>query len=401
MNKTIYLIGVGMGATHNITVKGMSLVKECHEIYAPKRLADIYRTIRADIRETSINDTKELLEASSKTKIGVLISGDTGFYSLAKRLYADLSPIYNVEMVSGINSLQYLAGKIGADYTDFRVVSLHGRNKSILGAVSYNKHVFALTGGKRKAHEICKELDERGLGDVKIIAGENLSADDERIVSGTASQLASETFSDLTSLIIINENFVDCFDFCKDSDFIRGDVPMTKEEIRKLCVAGIAPHPDDIIFDIGAGTGSVAIELAKKAFDGMVYAIERDEEGISLINANIKKFGTYNVLAVSGEAPKAIYDLPIPNKAFIGGSGGNLKEIINILIDKNKTIKIVITAITLETLAETVNIFKELNLEADIVCINASKSKKVGDYNMMIARNPVYIISVGGSVGSQ
>lgn len=401
MNKTIYLIGVGMGAVDNITAKGMSLVKECHEIYAPKRLADMYRAVRADIYETSVTNTKELLVASSKMKIGVLISGDTGFYSIAKGLYMELSPKYNVEMVSGINSLQYLTAKIGADYTDFLVVSLHGRSRSILGAVSYNKNVFVLTGGKYKAHEICKELAGQGLGSVNVIAGENLSASNERIIRGAASELASETFADLTSLIIINENFADRFYINKDHDFIRGNVPMTKEEIRLLCVAKMSPRPDDIIYDIGAGTGSVSIELGKKTFDGTVYAIERDEEGLSLINQNIKKFGTYNVLVVSGEAPDAINELPIPDKVFIGGSGGNMKSIINILINKNKAIKIMVTAITLETLSEIVNIANEYCLEHDTVCLNVSKNKQVGGYNMMIAQNPVYIISLGGNIGSK
>lgn len=391
--KKIYLISAGPGGADFATVKGMKIIGDCHELYAPKRLAEIYGNIRSDIIEAGIDETISKVLSSDKETIGVLISGDGGFYSVSKRFTAEFGATFDVESVAGVSSLSYLCAKVGLSYEDMYIMSLHGRMGSPLGAISYHEKVFILTGGLRKAHDICGELSRNGLGSVNVIAGENLSMASERIFQGTAEMAAQENFSDLTSLIIINKNFTDPHRVIKDGDFIRGGIPMTKEEIRRLCVAELNPKPSDIVYDIGAGTGSVAVELAGKATCGLVYAIEKESEGIELIRQNREKFGRFNLIPVSGDAPDILEELPKPDKVFIGGSGGKLREIIEQVMGKNKSVKFVITAITLETLSEGMQCFKDKGIEADIVCINAAKASKAGAYHMMTARNPVYIIS--------
>jgi len=400
MRKQLYIIGAGTGAIEFLTDKGLQLIKSCDVVYSTKRLSKLLSAIREDIIESTVLEMQTEIIESQSERIGVLVSGDTGFFSITKTLVDKLSESCDIDVVCGISSMQYFCSKIGISYENMKVVSLHGRENSILGAVSYNPKVFVLTGGNNKAHTVCSNLVNNDLGEIRVTAGENLSLPGERIVKGSARELSGYTFDDLTVLLIENNNFVYSHLPLYDEDFIRGDIPMTKEEVRYVTISKLAVEPSDIVYDIGAGTGSVAMEMARKAYDGCVYAIEHKEEGISLINQNRGRLGSYNVSVIHGNAPEALLKLPRPDKAFIGGSSGNMNEIVKLLREKNPKIKLVANAITLETLNEAITAFKKNGFKTDIVCINVSVSKSVGDYHMMIANNPVYIIT-GTAVNSE
>jgi precorrin-6Y C5,15-methyltransferase (decarboxylating) len=179
-----------------------------------------------------------------------------------------------------------------------------------------------------------------------------------------------------------------------DEAFVRGKVPMTKEEVRILSVAKLRLREDSVVYDVGAGTGSVSMEIARLCSEGRVYAIERNQEGIQLIRDNSQKLGLSNVIPVEGLAPAAMETLPAPTHAFIGGSSGNMKDIITMLRRKNPAVRIVINTIALESIAEVMTLIKELEiLGADIVQITAARSRELGRYHMMTGLNPVYIIS--------
>ena len=179
-----------------------------------------------------------------------------------------------------------------------------------------------------------------------------------------------------------------------DSAFIRGDVPMTKEEIRVLSVCKLHLDANSVIYDIGSGTGSVAVEIARLSPNIAVYAVEVADEGISLINQNAANFGCKNIHVVQSLAPAGLEDLPAPTHAFIGGTKGNLKEILVALRAKNPKIRIVGTAVTLETVAEMQNTLKNLPVsDVDIVQVSVSRAEKVGSYHMLKANNPVFIYS--------
>jgi precorrin-6Y C5,15-methyltransferase (decarboxylating) len=169
---------------------------------------------------------------------------------------------------------------------------------------------------------------------------------------------------------------------------------MTKEEVRTLVISKLDVHPKDVVYDVGAGTGSVTAALAYRAYGSQVYAVEVDPEGVELIGANREKLGAFNIKVIPGQAPEALEDLPAPDKVFIGGSKGNLKEIVNLCLIKNPEARIVLTTVTLETMAEAVKLKDELGLKSDISLINVSRARKMGDYDLMKAENPVYIITL-------
>ena len=293
----------------------------------------------------------------------------------------------------GISSMQYFLSKLNIIDYNVKAVSMHGRNNSCLGPVSYNEYTFMLTGGDKKADNIINELYNAGLDYVYVYAGENLHSDDERIVSGKISEMLDYKFSSLTVLLIHNKEYVNPKTNLRDNDFIRGKAPMTKEDIRWLSACYLGIEDNDTVYDVGAGTGSCAIEFAGHAKEGLVYAVEKEDEAFELINTNKKNLKRHNVISIKGSAPEILINLPAPDKVFIGGSSKTMKDIFKIVYEKNNHVKITVTAITLETIAAATDAFKDYNIEPDIVCINSAKSKKAGPYHMMMGNNPVYIIT--------
>ena len=180
----------------------------------------------------------------------------------------------------------------------------------------------------------------------------------------------------------------------RDEEFIRGKAPMTKEEVRTVSLAKLELMEDSICYDVGAGTGSVSIEMALRASQGKVYAIEKKEDALALLEENKRKFGTDNLEIIAGTAPEAMEELPAPTHGFIGGSSGNLRAIIALLLKKNPHVKIVINCITLETVSEALEAIRAYDFtETDLIQISSSRSKSVGRYHMMMGENPIYIIT--------
>ena len=180
-----------------------------------------------------------------------------------------------------------------------------------------------------------------------------------------------------------------------DDCFLRGDIPMTKQEVRILTLAKAQIRPGDRIIDIGAGTGSLSVEAALLSGTGQVTAIEREPEGIKLIQANAERFGVTNLQAVAGEAPAAMAGLPPADVVLIGGSGGHLAEIVDaadqLLAPGGR---MVITAVTVETLMAALRLLEQRpDYTTDACGIQATRIRAVGASHMFQGLNPVYIIA--------
>ena len=393
----VYLIGVGMGNPDTMTAEALEAVRACPVLVGAPRLLERWAQDHDCVPLIAGADIAEYIGKQQEGPIGVLLSGDTGFYSGAKRLWALLED-HEVVTLPGISSLSYFCAKLHTDWQDVKIVSAHGRSHNVVGEIQRSGRTFALTGGSTKAQDICRELTGRGLGDVTVSVGERLSYPDERVVSGTAAELAEETFADLSVLLAVNPRPVTRpwnGSGLPDDAFLRGNVPMTKEEVRALALSKLRLAERHVVWDVGAGTGSVSVECALSCPAGRVFAVEKKEEALSLLEENRERFHAANLSIVGGTAPEALKDLPATDRVFIGGTSGELGEILDVIFDKNPAARVVCTAVTLETVAEAARLFAHLE-GADMVQVSATRTRSAGRYHLMDAQNPVWIFSGEG-----
>jgi precorrin-6Y C5,15-methyltransferase (decarboxylating) len=391
----VYIIGMGPGNPELLTAEAMQALKQSCLIIGDKRMIAAVPQEGKEIHLTSKpSEIREILAASSASCAAVVVSGDVGFFSLAACL--DAIPGCTVRRICGISSLVYFAAVLSMPWQDACIVSRHGRNQPLVSTVFSHKKVFCLTGGEHSVASICQELCHAGLGRVHVYAGENLSYANERIEEGTASTMTGSAIGDPSVMMILNtqacplQRPVHGFE---DDAFLRGNAPMTKQEIRAVAISKLRPQGEDTIYDVGAGTGSCTVEMALQAPFGKVYAFELDTAAIALLQQNILRFAAVNVTVVCGKAPETMRDLPAPDCAFIGGTKGNMAAILDCIYSKNRDCRIVITAITIETLAAVTAYYAERKTYTlDITQITAAVSKPVGSYHLMMGRNPVYII---------
>ena len=393
----VYLIGVGMGNPGTMTAEALEAVRACPVLVGAPRLLESWAQDHDCVPLIAGADIAEYIGKQQEGPIGVLLSGDTGFYSGAKRLWALLED-HEVVTLPGISSLSYFCAKLHTDWQDVKIVSAHGRSHNVVGEIQRNGRTFALTGGSTKAQDICRELTGRGLGDVTVSVGERLSYPDERVVTGTAAQLAEETFADLSVLLAVNPRPVTRpwnGSGLPDEAFLRGNVPMTKEEVRALALSKLRLAERHVVWDVVAGTGSVSVECALSCPAGRVFAVEKKEEALALLEENRERFHAANLSIVGGTAPEALKDLPAPDRVFIGGTSGELGEILDVIFDKNPAARVVCTAVTLETVAEAAKLFAHME-GADMVQVSATRTRSAGRYHLMDAQNPVWIFSGEG-----
>ena len=399
--RKVTLVGIGIGTPEGMTVEAAQVIEKADLLVGADRMlaaaADKHKPTFSAYEPRKIGDYLEL--HPEYQRIVVLLSGDIGFYSGAKRLYEELEQRdFEVDALCGISSVVYFCGKLRTAWEDVCLLSTHGRSANLVGAVKSHHKTFTLLGKGESVHVLCQELMEYGLAHVTVHIGIQLGYEDEKILSGTPEELLKQSIDGLCVALIENETPFSGIRACvDDEEFSRGKAPMTKSEIRSLSVAKLQLPKDAVVYDVGAGTGSVTIELALAAVDGCIYAIERNQEACDLIEENKRKFGTPNIQVVHGLAPEAMEDLPAPTHAFIGGSAGNLKEIITCLLGKNPFIRLVINTVTLETMAEVSECLKALNLiEEETICVNVSRAKKLGAYHLMMGQNPIYIVTCRG-----
>ena len=397
--KTCYLVGIGMGNPDTLTLAGQKAIAAAGQIVGAARMLAAFPdhpgARKALIRAEDI--AKAVSDFPGDT--AVLLSGDVGFYSGAAKLHALLKDV-EVEAIPGISSLSYFCARLHRSYQDVHVVSVHGREANVVGEIQSHKETFLLTGSNCTAAAVCQALTAAGLGKLEVSVGQRLSYPEERIVRGEAEALVDETFDDLAVMLVDNPaplawrcGAPSLF----DSQLHRGKVPMTKEAVRTLAVARMEVAPEHTVWDVGAGTGSVSCALAMAAYQGQVYAVEREVDAVALIEENRAAFGLSNLHVVLGEAPKALLALPAPDRVFVGGSGGEMEEIFRAALTKNPAVRICLTAVSLESLTQGLRVFEGLGLQnVDVTQLTAAQAKKLGSYHMMLGQNPVYILSGEG-----
>ena len=396
----ITLLGIGMGSLRDMTIEAKAACQEADQILGASRMIEALRGFGKPCEP--IYDADQIasyIKANpEKKKIVAAFSGDVGFYSGTKKLLKALEPLdLEIDLLPGISSVVSFASKLRISWEDMKLVSIHGRAQNVIGAVRSHEKVFSLAGYAESIRSLAIELIENGLESVTMSVGSQLSYPEEIILKGVPAQFQDYDQKGLCVVVIENPSAKDnvVTHGLSDGVFERGNAPMTKEEIRSISVSKLALTKHAVVYDIGAGTGSIGLECAMQAVEGRVYAIEKKTDALELLSKNKKNLGITNLEIISGEAPNAMYPLPIPTHAFVGGSSGNMKEIVELLLEKNPHVRIVINCIALDTVSEVMQLIKEIPFAyQEIVQVSVGKSKMIGNYHMMMGQNPVYIITL-------
>lgn len=395
MNVT--LIGMGSGQPENLTLQGLAALRQADLILGARRLLAVLPAGCTENRAAAYrpDEVAELLQTSGAENAVLVYSGDTGFYSGASSMMEKLEALgVRARVLPGLSSIQLLAAALGRPWQGWNLVSAHGRTCDPVAECMQGRPTFFLTGGSEDPATLCAQLEAEGFGDVQGVVGQCLGTPEEKIFRGSVKELAAGRFNSLSVLLVeAAEVLPRRAPGLPDEAFERGDVPMTKQEVRAAVLAKLAVRPEDILWDVGAGTGSVSVELALAAPRGRVYAVECRPEGCALIKANREKFRTRNLVLVEGLAPDALSDLPAPDAVFIGGSKGSLAAIVDTALDKNPDARICVSAIALESLSAAVAALTAKGRTVQVSQIAVSRAKAVGGLHLMMAQNPIYLIT--------
>ncbi len=397
--KHITILGIGMGDPDTLIPAAERACRAAELIVGAKRVTDALKGFGKPVQNAvAAKDIEAILRSDAAQSVVVAMSGDTGFYSGTKGLLPlieDMSPT----VLPGISSVQYFAAKAGTSWDDALLLSAHGRPCNYVTKIRRSPKTILLVGGDRGVADLLATLRDNGLGHLAVTVGENLSYPEERIIRGSAEELMNEFFAPLSLVLVENPAAKDAVltSGRPDGDFLRTEVPMTKSEVRAVTLSKLRLTKNALCWDVGAGTGSVSLEMAEVCEDGQVYAIERKPEACDLIEQNKKHLGVTNVTVVEGTAPDALRDLPAPTHVFIGGSGGELKDIMALVLVKNPAAQIVVNTVTAETFAAALDAVKTLPVtDVEIVELSVSRGRQVGSYHLMTAQNPVHLFSCRG-----
>lgn len=407
--------GIGPGEADYILPAVIKKMKKAHTVIAAKRILPVLKELCQDVNsEANSENSKPVFLAMGKIKdtleqigeilskgqdVVMAVSGDPLMYSLYRTICNDpISEGWEVDLIPGVGSLQMLGAAFGETMEEALIISVHGRAKttgSIALAVAENPKVFFLCSKEQGPAWLSQIMLDYQMDHVTVCAGANLSYEDELLESGTPEEMVQKEFPSLCVAMIKNPEphqiVRPCF--LSDEDFERDKTPMTKEEIRVLILHKMKLHPDDIVWDIGAGTGSVSIECARQVPFGTVHSVERNETAVKLIYKNKEKFSADNLFIYEGDAAKTACTLPEPDKVFIGGSGKELSQILETIAAFPKKIKVVISAVTIETIAEANELLGKYDTDFDVIQATVGRDRKIGSYHIMDTNNPVMIFT--------
>lgn len=394
MSKRVTIIGVGMDGDTTLTWEAEAAISVAELLIGGKRVLEPFLSSEKEM--LCCYKSEEIAEYIARSKaeaIAVLMSGDCGFYSGCKGLLPLLSHC-EVQVISGIASPVYLANRLGMPWQDMHFVSLHGRNANIARASASHEKTFFLLGGDMGASEVCARLCAYGLGEADVWIGENLSMEDECISHGKAEEFIEKETAALSVMLVINHRYEKCVRIgIADDKFVRDKVPMTKAEVRAVCISELRIGRQDICYDLGCGTGSVSVEMALQCQEGTVYAVDKRVEAAALTGKNAHRFACDNIVVETGESIDVLDRLPAPDVVFIGGTGGTLSELAELLYRKNPNVRVVMTAVSLETVGEGLSVFERHGKSPKVVQVAVTRTRKAAMHTMLAAENPVFIIT--------
>lgn len=413
MNK-IHVIGIGY---RPLDKRARQLVLDAEVILSSNRLSEVFRdyeeyeTVKDKVMViNNVEVTIEFIRKNYQTRrLCLLASGDPMFFGIGRRIVREFGT-EAADILPDLSSVQMAFSRIKEPWNDVFFMSLHGgpdpsKRRRLEYEISdlpsllvKHRRLAILTDKKNNPSEIAKSLCS-SPETVIIHVCERLGYADEKIIAGDPDKIAGMSFADPNVVIIqaaangLPEQKNRPFPFGLTENEIRHSAGLiTKDEIRAVSIHKLKLPQNGVLWDIGAGSGSMSIEAAGLSTGLKVYAIERDDRQLENLKKNREQFDTPNISIIEGEAPDALQGLPAPDRVFIGGSGGRIKEIIGLVRDRMAAGIIVINAAKIETLHEAASELEKAGFSVDVAQISVSRTKAIGDGNYFSALNPVFVI---------
>ncbi len=393
----IFVIGAGTGSLNEMTPVARQKIDDASTVVVTSRLRHLAGETKNIIELRSFDETFSKISAALEGgDVAVIVSGDPGIFSLLPRLKEHFSEEI-IQVIPGVSSISALCARAKTTWHDAVILSGHGREMSeakILSALDQNAKVIFLCGPQWNPARLC-ELCRKIEGEISITVGERLGSPNERLTSGTPDELAACEYDSFAVVLVQNGTpWIKPQSRPRDEDFIRGDVPMTRETVRSAVLDTLRLNRDSVVWDLGAGTGSISVASALICEDGLVCAVDKNAGACDLIRRNMEKFHRHNFQIFACRALALLPSLPRPTHVFIGGGGAELPEILKFLPSLGCGIRVVVSAVSLGTSAIASGILSGGNFtDFDAVTVSVSRAKKVRGSYIMSAQNPVTIFS--------
>ncbi len=389
----IDVVSAGPGNEDLLTAQARRTLDEADAVFCADRTQTLVGDPAVCRHLTPFSKALEDMETlrAEGLRVAVLLSGDAGLYSMLP-LLSERFGREALRVHPGVSSLQAFCARLGIPWQQARILSAHGKQltpSALCHTVRSGRMTLLLLDAEHNPRWIRQSLKDGGLENADITVGERISYPDECI-----GPWEDREYDPLSVALIENRTagWTPRAFALPDDAFIRGKTPMTRREIRAQVAAELNLIPDAVIWDIGAGTGSVTVECALQCPFGRVYAVERDPDALKLIEENIRQFHLQNVGVVAGSAPKALENLPAPTHVFLGGTSGHAAEILALLEKLDTPVRLCGTAVTLESIRVFFDLLqKKKNFSA--VQIAVSRAELMGGYHMLRAQNPVFVFS--------
>lgn len=398
MPQKIYLVGAGITGWEGFGKQALEVIGTAEVMIGHQRHLDIFPDFAGEKRV--LENFAPMLDflRTTEQRVVVLGSGDPNFFGIGRLLLRNL-PKERIEIFPNVTSVQYAFARIKEPWDDAIFISVHGRGlKTAVDRIIAAEKVAILTDGTNTPASIARELIGRGADGYEAWLCEDLGTPREKFTRTDVRGLTDIVAADLNILILIKawEPSLTHYPIMgiADEEFATAKKLITKQEVRAVTLAKLQLQDDLVMWDIGAGSGSVSIEAENLMPNGRVFALEKNPQYLSFIRDNLKKFAARNIMLVEAYAPEGLEDLPDPDRVFIGGSGGMLEEIIEAADRRLKPEgRIVLNAVTLDTLTKSVEFLEDHGYVVEVTCVNIAKTRGLTEYKMFEAHNPVYVIT--------
>ena len=397
MKHPVWIIGMGMGPA-DLTEAHRDRIRRADVLVGGGRhLAALADPAAEQIEikgglATLADDVARRVEAGRQ--VVVLASGDPLFHGIGRFLVERLGSD-GVRIAPNVTAVGAAFARLCRPWNDVPVVSCHGRSgiHQLLAALSRDPAVAVFTDPDNDPSAIARELASRGLDDADLWVLERLGSPEEKVRRLTMDQAATGRFADPNLLVIAQPVPSPAAFGAPEADFVHGDGLITKVEVRAVSLALLRVAPGHTVWDLGAGSGSVALEAALLAWRGRVVAVEKDPARLGVIAANRRRLRRWQVDLVQARLPDGMDDLPRPDRVFVGGGGKALADILEQAVARMTADGIVVVnTVLLESLEAARRTLQRLGLATEVVQVQVSRSRATADDERLQAENPVWIV---------